>query len=38
MASDKERKSKGNFINKPHEGRKQRHGGAYPAGANYIAK
>jgi hypothetical protein len=38
MASDKDQKSKGNFINKPQEGRKRRHGGAYPAGANYITK
>jgi hypothetical protein len=29
MASDKDRKSEGNFINKPQEGRKWRHGGAY---------
>jgi hypothetical protein len=38
MASDKDRKRKGNFINKPQEGRKQRHGGTYPIDANYIAK
>jgi hypothetical protein len=38
MANDKDQKSKGNFINKPQEGRKRRHGGAYPTGASYITK
>jgi hypothetical protein len=29
---------KEDFIDKPPVGEKQRHGGAYPAGINYIAK
>jgi hypothetical protein len=36
--NNKERKSKEDFIDRPQRGKKQRHGGAYPAGANYIAK
>jgi hypothetical protein len=38
MANNKEQKSKEDFIDNPQWGRKQRHGGAYPAGASYIAK
>jgi hypothetical protein len=38
MASDKNQKSKESFSNKSPEGRKWRHGGAYPAGASYITK
>jgi hypothetical protein len=38
MASDKEQTSRENFINKPPEGGKRRHNGAYPTGANYITK
>jgi hypothetical protein len=32
------KKGEGNFIDKPRVGKEQRHGGAYPTGANYITK
>jgi hypothetical protein len=37
-ANNKKRETKEDFIDNPQRGRKQRHGGAYPAGASYIAK
>jgi hypothetical protein len=37
-ASNKEWKSKGDFIDNLPWGKEQRHSGAYPTGANYIAK
>jgi hypothetical protein len=41
MSSEKRKNKKINkedFINSPLWGEKQRHGGAYPAGVNYIGK
>jgi hypothetical protein len=41
MSSEKRKNkiiNKEDFIDSPRWGEKQRHGGAYPAGVNYVAK